>query len=76
MALEHIDTVEISEAYLPALINGDYTGLEDDEVPLVEAYDQKMAGCVLDVVFDGGDFKRCAVSGLLSDTYTVKVWRY
>lgn len=76
MALEYVDTVEISAAYLPALINGDYTGLNDDEVTLVEAYDQKMAGCVLDVDFDEGDFKRCAVSGLMSTTYTVKVWRY
>lgn len=66
----------IASDLLPALINGDVTGLDDDD----EAeFDQWLASIpkvvghwAYDEVDDCG-FSTCAVSGLLSDCTTVKL---
>ena len=75
MNVEQIDTIEIAAHYMPALINDDYTGLSDSEVPMVKAYADKMAGCILEVVDGWPEFNRCDVCGLMADTYTVEVWQ-
>ena len=75
MKVEQIDTIEISARFMPALIEKDYTGLNDKELELVKAYADKVAGCILEVVDGWPEFNRCDVCGRVVGTYTVEVWR-
>ena len=63
-------TVHLAEHWLPALINGDYSGLEDGEVAELEAW---AAANPCDHYSPGADlgFTRDDVSGLLADCVEV-----
>ena len=75
MEVEHIDTIEISARFMPALIEKDYTGLTDEELQLVKAYADKVAGYILEVVDGWPEVNRCDVCGRVVGTYTVEVWQ-
>ena len=66
----------ISEHLIVALINGDYSGLNDEEGKLLDNFasqykDYKNA--TWDVVGDAGNFIDCDVTGLFSNCYDVKL---
>ena len=81
MGLKLIDEVTVGEHLLPALINGDETGLEshdlhslerDVEGWLAESDEQPL---IFDVNFDGGAFfGLCHITGLYNNCYELKVY--
>ena len=75
MNVEQIDTIEIAALFMPALIEDDYTGLNDKEVKLVKAYADKLSSCILEVADGWPEVNRCDVCGRVVGTYTVEVWQ-
>ena len=75
MNVEQIDTIEIAARFMPALIENEYTGLNDKESKLVKAYADKLAGFILEVVDGWPEFNQCDVCGRVVGTYTVEVWQ-
>ena len=73
--IKHIDTVEINRDFIPAFLYNDYTCVDDAEMGAVESYADTLAGCILEVLADHYDLKRCVVTGLISETVTVKLWK-
>ena len=66
----------ISEHLISALINGDYSGLNDEEGKLLDSFviqykDYKNA--TFDVVSEEAHFIDCDVTGLFSNCYDVKL---
>ena len=74
----YIDTILIAGHYLPALINGDYSGLSDtDETDLdtwFEEYKEPGSTYIFDSSDEESEFARDCVTGLHADCYTVKVF--
>jgi len=65
---------QIEECYLPALINGDYSGLEDREITQIEGFllSEKLNGGLFVTENDEeGAFVHCDVSGLRANCHTV-----
>ncbi len=70
----------VSEHFLPAMVNGDYSGLNDDEISLLDNF-LKVADCltasehsIWDIDFDSEPhFIDCDVTGLFSNCYDVKL---
>jgi len=64
----------ISEHFAPAIINDDYTGLEDEEHALLDAWldDNGMRASHWTVESESSDLARCEITGLLSDCATVR----
>ena len=75
MRLFHHDTHNISAHYLPSLINGDYSGLNDSDELLIEDYLKRFEGFYITytILYDHTDFRKCEISGLLSDCYLVDI---
>lgn len=77
---------KIAGHYLSALINGDFSGMEESEVSDFEAWEQWARENARDAGFcighwtcdseESGDFGRCAVSGLFADRQTVRLMVY
>lgn len=68
-------TYTIASHFLPALINGDYTGLEDHEDLALDAFLAEVAckghwSCAE----EGAGFTRCEVTGLMADCYEVTAY--
>jgi len=65
---------------LPALINGDYSGLEDDEEKALRSFEKRLVkqhgGKPLNFVpeEDEPEFARCDVTNLYGNVVTVKVF--
>lgn len=63
----------IAAHYLPALINGDYTGMSDTEekefTDWLESTDRRITHWDCDT--DNAGFARCEVSGLMADCVIV-----
>ena len=78
MNLFHHDTHNISAHYLPALINGDYSGLNDEDELLLEDYLKQFEGFYITFNIDEDEeepyFTRCAISNLRSDCITVGIY--
>jgi len=80
MKFDHIEYT-IGEHFLPALINGDYSGLEDSEI---EQFDDFLRGAGADypaassghwaVEDDGENFTRCEVTNLFSRCAIVRLY--
>ena len=71
-----IDTYEytVASCYLSALINGDTSGLEDYELPQLEAFLEslpKNSTLVIDDDDEGDNFTRCDISRLMADCVTL-----
>lgn len=66
----------IAGEYLPALINGDYSGLEDHEIKLFDSWyastQENTPSGLFEVVGEESNFDTCEVCGLFSDTVTVR----
>lgn len=63
--------------WLPALINGDETGLTDDESADLDAFMRDyyaLEDMTVDIVDDESQFAVDAVSGLHADCYTVRIY--
>jgi hypothetical protein len=85
MEWDHFD-FRISESYLPSLINGDDTGLDDAESAEFDAWRSDTVrqcarpgwniGHWSDVDGSGEDWGRCEVSGLFAMRCTVRLHIY
>ena len=74
----HVYNYTLADHWLSAIINGDYTGLEDDEVQTLDTfladlpkhfhYKTPMIG-VWDVIGDEGHFARDDISGLHANCF-------
>jgi hypothetical protein len=74
MNIKLLDTVTIACAWMPAIINGDYTGLSDfDELELDEWLKDYLAGAIFDCK-DSGFWARDCVTGLMADCYEVEIY--
>ena len=64
----------ISSHFASALLNGDYSGLEDDEEAALNAWLEQhtMRGGHWDIVGDETDFRQCEVINLMSDCITAR----
>ena len=74
MSLTLTDTVMICSAYVCAIEYGDYTGLEDHEVPLVDAFVSQYPSATYEWD-DESQFAKDAVSGLMADCVEVNIWQ-
>jgi hypothetical protein len=64
---------KIASFYLPAIINGDYSGMEDEEEGMLNAFLQSVGTGV----WSSGDevgFALCEVTGLWSDCLEAKFY--
>ncbi len=75
MQFDHYE-YRIAAHYLPALINGDYTGMTDAEerefTDFLESIDRRVTHW--DVTDYGDNFARCEVTGLHADCATVRAY--
>lgn len=67
---------EISEHFVGAIINGDYSGLEDAEERQLNDWLKAVAKHNEHWDYDdsGSDFARCEITGLLSPCLTANQW--
>lgn len=63
-------TYVIGSHFLPALINGDYTGLEDHEERELDVF-LDAVGCKGHWDYAEAGFTRCEITGLMDDCYEV-----
>jgi len=64
----------ISAHFLSALVNGDYSGLSDEESILLDTWfkNNNMEGSVWDFMpFEGTDFFKCEITGLMCDAVEI-----
>ena len=70
---------EIAEHFLPALINGDDSGLTNDESKLLDEFVdhwQSLDSATWDVLPVGNDFTVDYITGLYATTETVRLYYY
>jgi hypothetical protein len=68
-------TYHISEHYLPALINGDYSGLTDQEEAELNTWiDSLPVSGHFDYLYRSEDIRECEISGLLNNTIDVRLY--
>jgi hypothetical protein len=70
---------EIAEHFLPALINGDDSGLTNDESKLLDEFAdhwQSLDSATWDVLPVGNDFTVDYITGLYATTKTVRLYYY
>jgi len=73
----YIDTIKMAGCYLPALINGDYSGLSDAESDVLDAWfrEYKDSGAYYTFnVSDESEFAKDCVTGLMADCYELQVF--
>ena len=74
MKFDHY-TYHLASHYLPALINGDYTGLTDWEEAELNAWvDSLRVSGHFEVISEESDFKQCDISELHADCYEVRLY--
>jgi len=69
-------TYKVSGVYLPAMINGDHSGLEPSDEVALAAFLESLPtdGVVFDTVSDEeGGFEECDICGLMANCYTLIV---
>lgn len=69
--------ITLAAHYACALINGDYTGLEDSEAADLDAFMRdywNLPDATLDILDQETQFATDEVSGLLADCYTCRVY--
>jgi hypothetical protein len=72
--IEVYDEVTICTAYLSALINGDYSGLTDEDEALLDEWCETLPDyAFFDVSMDEPEFTRDCVSGLMGDCVDMKI---
>ena len=75
---DHYD-FNIAEFYAPAIINGDYSGMDDEEEKRLDAFIAKYSHLkdgtwTIDENDESDFFTRCDVSGLFSSCYKFKLF--
>ena len=71
------ETCTVSSYYLSALINGDYSGLEQAESDLIDNWLNNFKCCSITInVIEGSEqeFCQCEISGLRGQTLDVEIW--
>ena len=72
--LKHYDTVNICTAYVCAIEYGDYSGLDDEEYRLVNAWLNTLPSFLTFDYKDGNEFARDCISGLMADCIEVDIY--
>lgn len=70
-------TYQIGGHYLTGLINGDYSGLEDQEAQQLDAFLDNLPvnnGHFDAMDLDNSSFSICEISGIYSETYEVRLY--
>jgi hypothetical protein len=74
MKFEHY-TYHLAGHYLPALINGDYSGLTDQEEKELTAFiDSLPVTGHFDIISEESYFKRCEICELHANCYEVRLY--
>jgi hypothetical protein len=74
MQLDHY-TYHLAGHYLPALINGDFTGLSDQEEAELNTWiDSLSVSGHFDVISEESDFRLCDICELHADCYEVRLY--
>ena len=66
----------VSEHFLPAIVNDDYTGLNDEESNLLQQFlteASKLENAIWVIDEDSSNFIDCDVTGLFSNCHKVKL---
>ena len=72
--LQEWDTVKIGTHWLSALYNGDESGLSEEEIELLDAWERKLPKpYTLDIIDDDPEFGVDVVSGLRGDVVRVRI---
>lgn len=72
--LQEWDTVKIGTYWLSALYNGDDSGLSEEEIELLDAWERKLPKpYTLDIIDDDPEFGVDVVSGLRGDVVRVRI---
>lgn len=74
--LQHYDTKQIADFWLPALINGDITGLNDHEVEQLDQWVSALPDCCTFDCDNEGGFCIDDISGLYALCFEVKIYFY
>jgi hypothetical protein len=68
-------TYHISGSYLSALINGDYSGLSDEETANIYRFlDNLPVRGHFDVIEDSENFRNCEICNLYAETYETRLY--
>ena len=71
------ETCTVNSSYLPAIIDGDYSGLEQAESDLIDTWLNNFDGSSITItIIDGSeqDFCQCEITGLRGQTLDVEIW--
>lgn len=66
-------TVEMAAHLIPALINGDTSGLDANDEYLLEAFEAEHPGATYNVL-EGTETSFCSLSGMLNECTRVEIW--
>lgn len=74
--VKHYFEYTIAGVFLPPLINGDYSGLEDHEIKLFESWyadtQNNAQSGLFEVIGEESNFDTCEVCGLFSETVIIR----
>lgn len=71
--LRYYNSYYIGDHFLVAIANADFTGLDDREEALLEAW---FPGFHLSITEDTDEFRRCAITGLYGNCTRIDVYEY
>jgi len=71
--IRHIDTVNIAEHFVCAIEYGDYSGLSEEDIFLLEDFLAEYPSCTFEYSKDV-EYTMDDVTGFFANCYEVKVW--
>jgi len=77
--MKKLCTMNIGEHFLPALINGDYSGLSDEDEAILKKHtdERKGLGTIYEPAWgDTTEFGICDISGLRDNTIRVTLYSF
>lgn len=74
--LKLIDTKTIASHYACAVINGDFSGLDDNELELVTDLVNEIGANTVEIVEGSDNFAECEVCNLYADTIDINIYEW
>lgn len=74
--LKLIDTKTIASHYASAIINADFSGLDDNELELVTDLVNEIGSNTVEIVEDSQNFAKCEVCNLYADTIDINIYQW
>jgi len=76
--MELIATVELPSYAICPIVNGDFSGLEDnkEDIENIEEFIKEYAGCTFDVTDERTEFCTRPAFGLPTDTVLVRIYKF